>query len=209
MRNADMSFTINIDLSERDLEHFRSAQRASVASAAGLSEEEVMGAAVKLLVESKDIQVPDFIAKRLLQLDDMIAMLKDEGWALSGEDRKRVLSALVYFADPNDIIPDSVPVLGFLDDAIMIELCVRELKNEIEAYDDFCEFRQKEAEKRGLDPATIGRAEFLEPRREELVNRMHQRRDREMGTGYGESSGWAQSKSYHGSGWRPGYYSRR
>ncbi len=204
-----MSFTINIDLSERDLEHFRAAQRAAVLSAEGSTEEQVMQAAAKLLLDSKDIDVPEFISKRLLQLDDMIAMLKDEGWALAGDDRKRVLSALVYFANPDDIIPDSVPVLGFLDDAIMIELCVRDLKHEIDAYDEFCDFRQKEAEARGLNPSSIGRAEFLEPRREELMNRMHQRRDREMGTGYGDSSGWAPSKSYLGSGWRPGYYSRR
>lgn len=203
-----MSFSINIELSERDLDHFRAAQRAAALSAEGANEEDMMAAAVKLLVESKDLQVPDFIAKRLLQLDDMIAMLRDQGWALAGDDRKRVMAALAYFANPDDIIPDSVPVLGFLDDAIMIELCVRELSNEIEAYDDFCEFRQREAEKRGLDPSMIGRAEFLEPRREELMNRMHDRREREMGSGYGGSSGWAKSKSYLGSGWRPGYYSR-
>jgi uncharacterized membrane protein YkvA (DUF1232 family) len=204
-----MSLTINIELSDRDLEHFRDAQRSAATSAESQTEEEVMAAAVKLLEESKNIEVPDFISKRLLQLDDMIAMLRDEGWAIAGDDRKRVMSALVYFANPDDIIPDSVPVLGFLDDAIMIELCVRELHNEIDAYDEFCEFRQNEATNRGLDPATIGRAEFLEPRREELMNRIHQRREREMGSGYGTSSGWAQSKSYHGKGWRPGHYSRR
>ena len=57
------------------------------------------------------------------------------------EDRQRVLACLTYFANPKDIIPDNVPVLGFLDDAIMIELVVRELQHEVEAYDDFVVYR--------------------------------------------------------------------
>lgn len=43
-----------------------------------------------------------------------------QAWALDEADRQRVLGALAYFADPNDIIPDNVAVLGFLDDAVMI-----------------------------------------------------------------------------------------
>jgi uncharacterized membrane protein YkvA (DUF1232 family) len=209
-----MSFSITIDLSERDLEHFQAAQKQAVASAAKKSDSEIVDAATKLLAEATKITVPDFIAERLGKLDDMIAMLRDEGFALPEEDRQRVLSALVYFADPKDIIPDSVPVLGFLDDAIMIELCTRELKHEIDAYEDFCDFRQREADARGLDPATIGRADFLESRREELIDRMHSRRNREQGggpgRGYGSSSGWASGKTYHtSSSWRPGLFRAR
>ena len=209
-----MSFSITIDLSERDLEHFQAAQKQAVDSAAKKSDAEIIDAATKLLAEATKITVPDFIAERLGKLDDMIAMLRDEGFALPGDDRQRVLSALVYFADPKDIIPDSVPVLGFLDDAIMIELCTRELKHEIDAYEDFCDYRQREADARGLDPATIGRADFLESRREELIDRMHSRRNREggggPGRGYGSSSGWASTKSYNSSSsWRPGLFRAR
>jgi uncharacterized membrane protein YkvA (DUF1232 family) len=202
-----MSFTITIDLSERDLEHFQAAQKTATDTAATKSEAEVIEAASQLLVDAQQVKVPDFIADRLLKLDDMIAMLKDEGWAMEGADRSRVMSALVYFADPKDIIPDTVPVLGFLDDAIMIELCVRELKHEIDSYEDFCDYRQREADQRGLNPAGVGRAEWLESRRSELVDRMHRRRDRDVGTGYGRSSGYAPGKTYHtGGGWRPGMF---
>ncbi|MBD8526750.1 YkvA family protein [Pseudomarimonas arenosa] len=207
-----MSFSINIELSERDLEHFHKAQERAAESSAKCSDEDVIEAASKLLAEATQVSVPDFISERLAKLDDMIAMLRDDGWAMPEEDRKRVLAALVYFADPKDLIPDTVPVLGFLDDAIMIELCTRALKHEIEAYDDFCDFRQREADSRGLDPASIGRAEFLEGRRGELLERMHSRRNREtgFGKGYGDSSGWASGKTYHtGSSWRPGLFRTR
>ena len=100
------------------------------------------------------MRIPDFILDRLLRLDDMIAMVRDTAWALPEQDRERVLSALVYFCDPQDVIPDSVPVLGFLDDAVMIELCVRDLKHEIDAYDDFCDFRQHQAERREIGRAS-------------------------------------------------------
>ena len=98
-----------------------------------------------------------------------------------------MLTALAYFAEPNDIIPDDVPVVGYLDDAIMIELCVRELKHEVEAYDDFCTFRRDEAEGRGMDPVTVGRAEWLEGRRQELQERMRRRRSSYSSAGMGSS----------------------
>ncbi|KFN42680.1 YkvA family protein [Arenimonas metalli] len=198
-----MPLAISFELSDRDLEHFNQALAKARASAGSKSADEIIAAASKLLVEANKVEVPDFIAERLDRLDALIAMSRDEGWHLPEEDRQRVLSALVYFADPSDVIPDNVPVLGYFDDAIAIEMCVKELKHEIEAYDEFCEYRQGEAERRGLDPATVGRADWLEARRDELVDRMHRRRNRQAGgSGYGDSSGYAR-KGYT-SAFRPG-----
>lgn len=204
-----MSLSITIEFSDKDLEHFRSAQKSAEQRAESKSVEEVLASTSKLLEIAQTTQVPDFIAMRLDRLDALIAMMRDEGWSMPEEDRQRVLSALVYFADPSDIIPDDVPVLGFLDDAIMIELCVRELRHELDAYDDFCEFRQREADRRGLSPAEVGRAEWLADRRDELLERMHQRRqgDEGFGTGYGRSSGYGR-KSYTQA-WRPSLFSMR
>jgi len=197
-----MPLSINFELSDRDLEHFNNAIKAATFSAGSKSADEVITAAGKLLEDAGALSLPDFIVERLDKLDALIAMLRDEGWNLPEDDRARVLSALVYFADPQDIIPDNVPVLGYFDDAIAIELCVRELRHELDAYDEFCDFRQGEAERRGMNPSTVGRAEWLASRRDELQERMHRQRSRDFGTGYGNSSGYA--REGYTNAWRPG-----
>ncbi|GAA5002519.1 DUF1232 domain-containing protein [Pseudoluteimonas lycopersici] len=203
-----MSLTLNFELNDRDLEHFHAAMEASKKAAEGKSDAEIIENAGRLLADAQKVRIPDFILSRLLRLDDMIAMLRDDAWSLDAADRDRVLSALVYFNNPNDVIADSVPVLGYLDDAVMIEMCVRDLQHELDAYDDFCDFRQRQAERLGLDPAKVGRADWLGGRREELVDRMHQRRERDFGVGYGSSSGYSSGKTYVRA-WRPGMFSFR
>mgnify|MGYP003583281501 FL=1 len=203
-----MSLTLNFELNDRDLEHFHAAMEASKKAAEGKSDAEIIDNAGRLLADAQKVRIPDFILSRLLRLDDMIAMLRDEAWALDQADRDRVLSALVYFNNPNDVIADSVPVLGYLDDAVMIEMCVRDLQHELDSYDDFCDFRQRQAERLGLDPAKVGRADWLGGRREELVDRMYQGRDRDFGVGYGSSSGYASDKTYVCA-WRRGMFSFR
>lgn len=173
-----MSLTITIDLGDADLQHFIDGMRKAQEETKHLSAQQITDAAKKLLADSAGVQVPEFIAERLAKLGAMSDMVHDTGWALPDEDKQRVLSALTYFADPKDVIPDTVPVLGFLDDAIMIELCVRELRHELDAYEDFCDFRNAEARRLGVDPAghDVQRADWLEGRREELQDRMRRRR---------------------------------
>lgn len=205
-----MSLSLTIDLNDQDLEHFTNALKASRKAAEHKSAEEIVAAAAGLLEGAQKVKTPDFIRDRLMRLDDMIAMVRDEGWHLDEDDRQHVLSALVYFADPKDVIPDHVEVLGFLDDAIMIELCVRELKHELDAYDDFCEYREREAKRRGIEPSAVGRTDWLDGRRDELVDRMHARRKREggeFGMGYGSSSGYG--KAGYARAWRPSLFKFR
>lgn len=202
-----MSLSLTIELNDQDLAHFKSALEAAHKAAGDRSPDEIVSAAAALLENAQKVRLPDFIRERLERLDDMIAMVRDEGWHLDDEDRRHVLSALVYFADPKDVIPDHVEVLGFLDDAIMIELCVRELRHELEAYDDFCDYREREARKRGVEPSQVGRTDWLDSRRDELVERMHSRRQREgggFGIGYGDSSGY--SRPGYTRAWRPSLF---
>ena len=173
-----MSLQISIDLSDSDLQFFVDASKRAQQKAANLSEQQITAAASKLLGDSASKSIPEFIRARLTKLEAMINMVNDTGWALADEDRKRVVSALAYFAEPDDIIPDNVPVLGFLDDAIMIELCQRELQHEIDAYDDFVAYRKQQAAHRGVELSQVQmqRVDWLEAQRQELQARMRARR---------------------------------
>ncbi|HOX72854.1 MAG: YkvA family protein [Dokdonella sp.] len=184
-----MSLDITIQLDDQDLDHFIEAMRRAQVKAAGLSPKAIVDAASKLLVGVPTDKVPHFIKDRLEKLDQMIQLVLDEGYGLPDEDRNRVLSCLAYFADPDDIIPDNVPVIGFLDDAIMIELCVRELRPEIDSYSDFVLYRNQEATRRGVDPIGLRtqRVDWLETRRQEAHEGMRRRRR----DGYGGGSNWS------------------
>ncbi len=132
---------LHLQLSDRDLAHLGDVVNKAKAKASALGEGDVLQAARSLLKESRDLEVPDFIRERLDKLQLLIQMLEDKVWELSGEDRARITNALAYFADPDDIIPDDVPGFGLLDDAVVIDLACQELRHDIEAYEDFCKFR--------------------------------------------------------------------
>jgi uncharacterized membrane protein YkvA (DUF1232 family) len=198
-----MALSITLELSDSDLRHFRDALEKSAQNAAGKSDDDIIAGAREVLAQARSGAVPAFIADRLSQLEDLLAMLSDSAWALPDEDRQRVMSTLVYFADADDVIPDNVPVLGYLDDAIMIELCGENLAPEIEAYAEFCDYRQTQAKAHGIDPSEVGHADWLESKRQALQERMHQRR-RDFGVGYGSSEGYAHKRgSYTNRSWRP------
>ena len=152
----------------------REARKAS----ANRQPEDILGAAERLLETVDRTKVSPFIRERLDKLKVMIKMLIDHEWRLPQKDTARVLNALAYFTDPEDLIPDHVPGLGFLDDAIMIELVVRDMKHELEAYADFCDFRRKYATGKGIKTKTsdITREDWLGSRRKELQARMRRRR---------------------------------
>lgn len=187
-----MSMDISITLSDADLEHFVADIKAAEKQAQTLDEATIIASAREMLDGKSLEDLPDFIRLRLAHINTMADMVEDKGFDLPEEERRNTLTALAYFANPDDAIPDSVPVLGYLDDAIMIELCVRELKFEVEAYEDFRDWRNAEAESRGEDPSklSLSKVEWAEARRVEAIQRMRRRR----------------RKSYTSGNWRPALF---
>jgi uncharacterized membrane protein YkvA (DUF1232 family) len=180
-----MRLRVSFDLEESDLNHFRLIMREARNAAAHSSPEEIVAGAKHLLAKVGTDNIPRFIEERLSNLDLMIRMLADHEWRLPKQEAARVLNALAYFSEPDDLIPDHIPGLGFLDDAIMIELVARELKHELEAYRDFCDFRARKPSARPKSP-DVTREEWLAERRKELQTRMRRRRKRNQAAAAGK-----------------------
>jgi uncharacterized membrane protein YkvA (DUF1232 family) len=176
-----MPMNITFELSDKDLTYFKRIIKEVRERSAGIDEAKLIAGVRKLIEEIRGAHAAGFVLQRLEKLERMVKMLEDKEWDMEGKDRSRVADGLVYFVEGEDLIPDRIPGLGYLDDAIMIELVVQDLKHEIEAYDDFCKYRVSKKKLLGSKDAKASREKWLTARRGQLHTRMRRRRRRDRG----------------------------
>lgn len=175
-----MSMKLSFELSDRDLRFFRKALKNSREAVRDADESEIIDAIRQVLDDIRQNEpLPDFVATRIPELEALIQMLTDDEWQLPSADRERLLATFVYFGDPEDILPDDIPVIGYLDDVIMIELVSIELKHVREAYSNFCDFRDDYDKQYGKNIDAAIRRDRLDKRRQKLHQRMRRRTSRE------------------------------
>lgn len=175
-----MPLKLELELSDKDLDYFRTVIVETWERNAKREEKEILEGVRRLLQEAQDSEVPDYVSKRLADLGTMLSLLEDKEWPLEEKYRERILAAISYFAEPDDLIPDKIPGLGFLDDALMAEIVMEELKHELEGYREFCEFRKSRESTHGKD-AKVSREDWLADRRRQIRYRIERRmRERRM-----------------------------
>ncbi|WP_290888450.1 YkvA family protein [Arenimonas sp.] len=88
------------------------------------------------------------LSERLARAEHLRRMLNDSDWDVCVDTRERARMLISYLQQVDDLIPDTQPLLGHLDDALLVELAWPAFADETLDYGDFCRFRA-EARPRG------------------------------------------------------------
>ena len=96
---------MSFELSEADLDHFKSVMTKARDAAKGKDDREIIDAASHVLSQVNQSETSDFIRDRMNTLETLIGMAVDQSWGLMEEYRQRVIAALTYFTEADDLIP--------------------------------------------------------------------------------------------------------
>ena len=96
-------------------------------------------------------QAQAVLSERLARIDDMRALLDDPDWERDSPGACRLRGLLAY-VDQDGMIPNHIPVLGRLDDVLLLELAWPGIAAEVDDYLDFRDYRSS-AQPDGDGPA--------------------------------------------------------
>jgi uncharacterized membrane protein YkvA (DUF1232 family) len=116
------------------------------------------------LIDLPPAHAESLLQARLGRLQELKAMAADRDWAMEPALAKRIYRLLEYVDQARDLIPDDVPLVGRLDDAMLVELAWPMVAEELEDYRDFCRFREESGAVFAGHP---GRDDWLATRLEE------------------------------------------
>jgi len=176
---------IVFELDEHDVEYFRKLFQKAQRSASKLDPDQVLAegkALVKTIRRSK--RVPPFVLQAIEPLDDLIQLLEDKDYDVPTSTRKEILATLAYFADPNDLIPDSIPGLGYLDDAIMTRILEEQFEAELWGYRKFRTFRDRAEQRPWTSTARSRLPDRMDQERRKIREQITERRTRRKGRGF-------------------------
>jgi uncharacterized membrane protein YkvA (DUF1232 family) len=85
------------------------------------------------VVESVNQKTPG-VKTLIANVKMLYTMLRDNSFTISWSAKAIIVAAFLYFISPIDIIPDFIPLLGYVDDAFVISAALNAVTGEIERY---------------------------------------------------------------------------
>jgi len=95
-------------------------------------DEDVILERTKAILGSKSaVQAASALLKNV---GTLYRMLTDRRFSMQWSTRAMILGALVYFILPTDATPDFIPVVGYIDDTLIVGWVIKRLAREIDRY---------------------------------------------------------------------------
>ena len=146
------------------LDYFNAVLQEISCGAPSLNMDQIITASRRVLARYQVGQRPVFVESRLQALVRLEEMAANAGWDLSIDDRRRIKRLRRYVQEPEGLLPDALPVIGQLDDALLIDVALQVLRDELADYEEFCRFCQVAADFASVDVSEVGltRAQWRE-----------------------------------------------
>ena len=137
-------------------------------------------AARELIDAAPDNRVPSCIRDRIRRAGAIDMMHLDPDWDIPAAGELAAVIAMEYLHGHDRLTPPTLPIVGWLDGAVMIEVLWPALADEVYDYVEFCRLRRTEAGLRGESRLHFGftRDQFDDAR---LAERLWQEHCRQTG----------------------------
>ena len=169
-------FKVTFNLDESDANYFRALYRKARRGAKNLDADTIIRDARGIVKQVRSAKkTPSFVIGAIEVLTDLVDLIQDEEYAAPRRVRNEVLAGLAYFSNPDDLIPDHVPGLGFLDDAIMVKFIEEEFKHELWGYRKFRKTRDSVEQRPWAAPGSRRLAQRLASDRKRVRGQIEER----------------------------------
>jgi uncharacterized membrane protein YkvA (DUF1232 family) len=176
MEKIKVTFTLD----ESDANYFRSLYRKAQRGAKDLDPASIIRDARAIVKEVRaSKKTPGFVLEAIEVLADLVDLIQDVEYAAPKAVRDEVLGAIAYFSSPEDLIPDHVPGLGFLDDALMIKFIEDEFRHELWGFRKFRKTRDSAEQRPWASPASDRLKQRLDADRRRIRGQIEERQARE------------------------------
>ena len=173
-------FKVTFQLDESDVEYFRALYRKAKKSAAEQDTTAIIRAARDVVIRVRaSKKTPGFVIEAIDVLADLTDLIRDEAYDAPQRVRTEVLAALVYFTNPEDLIPDQIPGLGFLDDALMVKFIEEEFKHELWGFRRFRDRRDAAEQRPWASPGSERLRQRLDADRQRIRAEIEERKAKE------------------------------
>jgi uncharacterized membrane protein YkvA (DUF1232 family) len=186
------TFKVSFTLEEDDADYFRNLYRQAKKGAASQDPQQIIKDAREIVHRVRSSKkTPPFVKEAINHLADLVDLINDQDYAAPQRVKTEVLAGLAYFSNPQDLIPDHVPGLGFLDDAIMVKFIEEEFKHELWGYRRFRKLRDSSEQRPWSAPAGERLRKRLEDDRRRVRAEIEEREAKETARKKsGRSFGW-------------------